>query len=81
MNERKVSFKIPNRCDNCGRPLSEIGGVFVYYFGNDLQKRLCWQCWEEFCFRIIKHALIAEISVDRDGKMHVDFKLKGVDER
>jgi len=25
--------------------------------------------------------LTAEISVDRDGKLHVDFKLKGVDKR
>ena len=25
---------------------------------------------KEFCFRFIKHALIAEISVDRDGKMN-----------
>jgi len=81
MIERKVSFRIVNRCDKCGKPLSKTEGVFVYYFSNDFQKRLCWQCWEEFCLRFIKHALTAEISVDRDGKIHVDFRLKGVDER
>ena len=80
MTERKVSFRIVNRCDECGTPLSKTEGVFVYYFSNDFQKRLCWQCWEEFCLRFIKHALTAEISADIDGKLHVDFKLKGVGE-
>jgi len=65
MNEQKVSFKIANRCDACGKPLSKTEGVFVYYFSNNFKRRLCWQCWEEFCFGFIKHGLIAEISVDR----------------
>ena len=79
MNEQKISFRIANRCDKCGKLLSETEGVFVYDFSSDFKRRLCWQCWDELCLRVIKHRLIAELSADRDGRLSVDFRLRSAD--